>query len=161
MPPHIPNVSGSSAQPGPAARVMPRWWDVILYWSGLNLGAYVGVLLRIGLNYLSVWRVEANLTVMYCQIFGCLLMGFATQHKNALAGSSWHTLCYVIITSGLCGSLTTFSSWELECNKILFLQLDRNAMTSAHGGPVFAWALQLSIGIVLPLSALHAGNFHP
>ena len=38
--------------------------------------------------------------------------------------------------SGLCGSITTFSSWMVECNKSLYLQADLGAglFASYNGG---------------------------
>jgi fluoride ion exporter CrcB/FEX len=64
------------------------------------------------------------------------------------------------VTSGLCGSITTFSSWQLEANKNFFLQWDLswgNDIGSYNGGRFFEWLVSLWVGVALPISALRFG----
>jgi len=117
----------------PAASKCSSLWTILLYWCGLQLGAYAGTLIRIGLSYFTIWKVEGNMTVMYCQIIGCIIMGFVTHHKNVLSQSRFHDVVYLMLATGLCGSTTTFSTWNMECTKIVFLQFDIMSMGSSYG----------------------------
>lgn len=60
----------------------------MLTWFGISLGAYMGALLRVGISYFRIRRIESNFTVMYAQILGCVVMGFATHHKTIMTAGS-------------------------------------------------------------------------
>ena len=136
--------------------------DTILTWCAVCLGAYLGALIRVGISYFKIWKIETQLTVMYAQILGCLIMGFVTHHKHWMfSASRWHKTCYTGLTTGLCGSITTFSTWNLECSKIFMLQWDQswgNALGSYNGGRTIEWLVCLWTGVALPLAALHVGQ---
>eukprot|EP01041_Mallomonas_annulata_P000870 gene870-1694_t len=91
-------------------------------------------------------------------------MGFTTSHKNVLHDATncrFNRILYITITSGLCGSITTFSTWQMECNKSFLLQWDvssTNAFSSYNGGRMLEWLVSLWIGVALPLMALHLGQ---
>jgi hypothetical protein len=92
-------------------------------------------------------------------------MGYATRLKlNRFEGAD-HPIVKVIftaVTTGLCGSITSFSGWQLQCNKSFFLQWDfswGNAIGSYNGGRFMEWMVCMWGGIVLPLSALHFGFY--
>jgi fluoride ion exporter CrcB/FEX len=89
-------------------------------------------------------------------------MGLVTHHKVYFWDRSrFHRVMYITLTSGLCGSITTFSTWNMECNKIFYSQLDTswgNSMGAYNGARVFEWLICMWVGIALPLSALHLGQ---
>jgi len=90
-------------------------------------------------------------------------MGFIVKYKKVLyenSSSKFFKIFYVSIASGLCGSITTFSSWSMECNKSFFLQWDLswgNYFSSYNGGRLFEWLVCLTAGVALPILALRFG----
>ena len=100
---------------------------------------------------------------MYTQIIGCFIFGFMLKNKATWMGegcSQTKKIFYISVTSGLCGSITSFSSWQMECNKNFFLQWDNswgNVIGSYNGGRLMEWLVSLWAGTVIPLAALHAG----
>lgn len=86
--------------------------------------------------------------------------------STVTATISKYTRCkriiYLGITTGLCGSITSFSSWQLICNNNLILQWDvtwGNSNSSYNGGRFIEWMVSLWAGIVIPVAALRFGIF--
>ena len=102
---------------------------------------------------------------MYTQILGCVIMGYATGLKPAYfdnSDSRLYRVLYLSITSGLCGSITSFSSWMLQCNKNLFLQGDLsygNYYGSFNAGRFMEFVTSLIAGVAIPIMALRFGKF--
>jgi fluoride exporter len=102
---------------------------------------------------------------MYCQIIGCFIMGYAIKlklHRFEQTESRIIKVLFTAITTGLCGSITSFSSWQLQCNHNFFLQWDLswgNVGGSYNGGRFLEWLVCMWGGIVVPLSALHLGFY--
>ena len=102
---------------------------------------------------------------MYCQIVGCFIMGYALKlklHHYEQSQSRMVKVIFTAITTGLCGSTTSFSSWQLQCNRNFFLQWDLswgNIGGSYNGGRLLEWFVCMWGGIVVPLSALHLGFY--
>lgn len=138
-------------------------FEEILLACGIAIGAYLGAGVREGMYYYKIWRVETNYSIMYSQILGCFVMGFMVHHKKYLfeqTNSRFHRVLYTSITTGLCGCITTFSSWSVECNKSLFLQSDfswGNDIGSYNGGRTFEWIVCMWAGVVVPMAALRSG----
>lgn len=89
-----------------------------------------------------------------------------SSSTTATATISNYTRCkriiYLGITTGLCGSITSFSSWQLICNNNLILQWDvtwGNSNSSYNGGRFIEWMVSLWAGIVIPVAALRFGIF--
>eukprot|EP01031_Cornospumella_fuschlensis_P034335 gene34335-41562_t len=124
------------------------------------LGAYI----RVGISYYRIWKIETNYCVMYTQLVGCFVMGLMLPFKPTWYSqptNSFQPVMYVAITSGLCGSITTFSSWMIETNKNFFLQWDLswgNAGGSYNGGRFFEWLVSMWVGVAVPLAALRLGK---
>jgi fluoride ion exporter CrcB/FEX len=102
---------------------------------------------------------------MYCQIVGCFIMGFALKLKLHRFGKTESRLVEVLftaVTTGLCGCITSFSSWQLQCNRNFFLQWDLswgNVVGSHNGGRLLEWFVCMWGGIVVPGSALQLGFY--
>ena len=102
---------------------------------------------------------------MYSQIIGCLIMGIFLQHKKFMFDHSptrLRRVIYIGVTTGLCGSITTFGSWNLQCNRSFFLQWDTSwgsAIGSYNGGRLLEWLLCMWTGTVVPLAALKLGRY--
>ncbi|KAI9017957.1 CrcB-like protein-domain-containing protein [Phycomyces nitens] len=79
----------------------------------------LGVLIRIGLQRLETYPGAPVFGLVYAQWVGCFIMGIAVKNKNAIHKwqviNTYHTVQG--LSSGLCGSITTFSSWQLDIFK--------------------------------------------
>ncbi|KAF8076462.1 CrcB-like protein-domain-containing protein [Lyophyllum atratum] len=71
-----------------------------------------GALARLGLNALANYEGNSIFPLAYVQGVGCLVMGFALGLKEPFG--RFYPPLYTAITTGFCGSLTTFSGWQLD-----------------------------------------------
>ncbi|KAK0491140.1 CrcB-like protein-domain-containing protein [Armillaria novae-zelandiae] len=71
-----------------------------------------GLLARLGLEALATYDGQSIFPLAYPQAVGCLIMGFAV-HLKAPFGQFYGPL-YTAVTTGFCGSLTSFSSWQVD-----------------------------------------------
>ncbi len=131
----------------------------------ISMFAYAGAMIRVGFQYYKIWKIETNYCVLYPNIIGSFIMGFVVANKDQFFNSTNDKVTralYVAITSGFCGSLTTFSSWAIESNKNFFLQMDLsygNHFGSYNGGRFFEWLTSMIIGAVVPLATLRFGKY--
>lgn len=132
---------------------------------GISMAAYVANFIRVGFANHRVWRTETNYCIMYSQILGAGIMGFVTQHEYFLyqrSNSRFYRVFYTSIVSGFCGSITTFSTWSMECNKSIFLQMDYtwgSAMGSVNGSRFMEWIICMTTGVAVPLVAFRFGKY--
>ncbi|KII95132.1 hypothetical protein PLICRDRAFT_99062 [Plicaturopsis crispa FD-325 SS-3] len=71
-----------------------------------------GVLARLGLLALTSYDGEAIFPLVYVQALGCFIMGAGLGLKEPIG--NFYGPLYTAWTTGFCGSLTTFSSWQLD-----------------------------------------------
>ncbi|KAE9396625.1 hypothetical protein BT96DRAFT_860770 [Gymnopus androsaceus JB14] len=71
-----------------------------------------GVLMRLGLVALTTYNGQSVFSLAYVQGLGCFVMGIGIALKEPL-GELYPPL-YAALTTGFCGSVTTFSSWQLD-----------------------------------------------
>ena len=104
--------------------------------------------------------MQSDFTSIYAQILGCIIMGFVTHHKGFFTSEAIRIrkVIYLGLTSGLCGSITTFATWNIQCNQACFLD-PALAPTSYVGARVLAWLVCLATCIALSLKSLHFGHF--
>ncbi|KAK7061781.1 CrcB-like protein-domain-containing protein [Favolaschia claudopus] len=74
-----------------------------------------GVLARLGLSALTTYAGQSIFSLAYSQAVGCLIMGFLLELKEPI--SRYYPPAYTALTTGFCGSLTTFSGWQLDIFK--------------------------------------------
>ncbi|KAJ7276465.1 CrcB-like protein-domain-containing protein [Mycena haematopus] len=75
----------------------------------------LGVLARLGLTALATYNGQSIFPLAYSQATGCLIMGFCLALKEPI--SRYYPPAYTALTTGFCGSLTTFSGWQLDIFK--------------------------------------------
>lgn len=71
-----------------------------------------GVLARLGLTALATYDGRSIFPLAYAQAIGCLVMGAALRLKQPIG--NFYSPLYTALTTGFCGSLTTFSSWQFD-----------------------------------------------
>lgn len=86
-----------------------------------------GVLIRIGLNRLELYDGQPVIQVMYAQFTGCVIIGFLLEFKIRIE-SKYHTV-FVGMSTGLCGSITTFSGVILVASKEFYNIKNKNRDT--------------------------------
>ncbi|KAI9303085.1 hypothetical protein BJ944DRAFT_256879 [Cunninghamella echinulata] len=74
--------------------------------------AIAGVLIRIALQRLEAYDGAPVFPLVYAQWVGCFIMGIVTTQKTNIM-IIYHPL-QLGLSTGLCGSITTFSSWQLS-----------------------------------------------
>ncbi|KAF9453089.1 CRCB-domain-containing protein [Macrolepiota fuliginosa MF-IS2] len=72
----------------------------------------LGTLARLGLLALVSYNGESIFPLAYVQGLGCLIMGFGLRLKEPIG--QFYGPLYTALTTGFCGSLTTFSSWQVD-----------------------------------------------
>ncbi|KAI0068818.1 hypothetical protein BV25DRAFT_1866744 [Artomyces pyxidatus] len=71
-----------------------------------------GLLARLGIEALVTYDGHSIFPLAYAQGLGCLIMGIALRLKDPIGG--FYGPLYTALTTGFCGSLTTFSGWQLD-----------------------------------------------
>ncbi|TPX43229.1 hypothetical protein SeMB42_g04816 [Synchytrium endobioticum] len=81
-------------------------------YASLTIFSFIGCLMRLGLIYLHDYDGAPVVAILYPQIMGCLIIGWCNANKEVLI-DLYYPL-YIGLSTGLCGSITTFSSWSLS-----------------------------------------------
>ncbi|EGG06335.1 uncharacterized protein MELLADRAFT_36249 [Melampsora larici-populina 98AG31] len=80
--------------------------SILIWW------AICGLLTRLGLNAIGEYEGKSVFSVLLVQVVGCLVMGVGLRLKDTL--DRIHPLLYLGLTTGYCGSVTTFSTWMIQ-----------------------------------------------
>lgn len=71
-----------------------------------------GALIRIKLRDVFNFVDSEIYSLIYAQLIGCFIMGFCLRYRQIIV--NLYSPLYIGLTSGLCGSITTFSSWNID-----------------------------------------------
>ncbi|WVW78288.1 hypothetical protein I302_100242 [Kwoniella bestiolae CBS 10118] len=82
------------------------------HYAGLVLSSMLGCLIRLGLNGLGTYDGAVVYPLLWSQGVGSGIMGLSLARKNEII--SIYPPIYTFLTTGIAGSVTTFSSWMLE-----------------------------------------------
>ncbi len=126
-------------------------YEHIVYFCSLAVASYCGVFCRIYLTELVNWDGVPLFPSLYSQLVGTTIMGFITSHKARLG----HYFLYQAIATGLCGSITTFSSWNSEAISSL---LQTGHVPPVNGARFLSWLTTLLLGIGMITGALNLGR---
>ncbi|KAG8962441.1 hypothetical protein FRC03_004248 [Tulasnella sp. 419] len=71
-----------------------------------------GLLARLGVHALATYDGQSVFAFAWVQAIGCFVMGLCLGWREIISAS--YPELYPALSSGFCGSVTTFSSWQLE-----------------------------------------------
>lgn len=112
-----------------------------------------GLLAREGLVALNTYSGMSVEPTIWAQAVGCLVMGYTVANKEDL--ELWYPPAFIMIGTGFCGSLTTFSSFILHVFQAYSNQIHYNR----HGLHNVMDALsQTALTIGMSLISLFAGR---
>ncbi|MCQ2197875.1 MAG: fluoride efflux transporter CrcB [Bacteroidaceae bacterium] len=109
------------------------------------LGGGCGSVLRYLINIISTplnGHLHFPLGTLVCNIVGCFLIGL---FGNLAGRMGWEEQTKLMLTVGLCGGFTTFSTFSNESLQLI------------HGGHYVTYALYLLLSIVLGIGAVILG----
>lgn len=123
------------------------------------LGAYI----RYYLVELAEVTIAPALPTLLSQFIGSFVLGFLSGHKLTVTTPS-DSILFTAISTGLCGSITTFSSWSLEVNDILLqwssnTKLENQFLDGGTDFRVVGWMHAILLGLVCAMGGLKFG-FH-
>ena len=126
---------------------------------GLCIGTYVGVSARIYLPFFSNFDGIQYFQTVWAQVIGTVIIGGLVANKEKIQQS--YGVLYISLSTGLCGSLTTFSSWNAEAAKVL-LQLNETSLKPIkhplYVSHVVAFITVLLLGIGMSVAAFQFGK---
>jgi len=132
-----------------------RLFDDIVVGCWITFLSIWGSLARIGLSALSTYPGEPVFPLIWSQFVGCAVMGFLLQDKSLFPKEDRYIALYIGLTTGLCGSITSFSSfmWDsFQSMANMGPYYDR-----AMGRNVLALAAQVIITLCVSIAALRFG----
>ena len=132
-----------------------RVYDDIVVGSWITFLSIWGSLARIGLSSLSTYPGQPVFSLIWSQFVGCAIMGFLLQDKTLFPKDDRYVALYIGLTTGFCGSVTSFSSFVWNCFQAL-ANIDPHYERS-RGGNVLALLAQLVITLCISIAALRFG----
>ncbi|ORE01384.1 hypothetical protein BCV72DRAFT_217423 [Rhizopus microsporus var. microsporus] len=125
-----------------------------------------GVLIRIALSRLETYSGAPVFSLVYAQWIGCFIMGVVMTNKTLLFQCTRFDIkrYYPLhggLSSGLCGSITTFSSWQLGIFKE-FANYNANPHTSGKNvlAAISVFLVTLSMSQQALLFGQHIGKMY-
>ena len=126
--------------------------------AALSLGSYAGVTARISLSSLSEWDGISHFPSFWAQIIGALVIGVLVIYKGRI--QKRYIVIYTAVSTGFCGSLTTFSSWNVEAAQVL-MQFNHTTLNSNQHGYYtsgIGYLTVLLLGFGMPIAAMLLGR---
>lgn len=132
-----------------------RLYDDVAVGSWITFLSIWGSLARIGLSSLSDYPGTPVFPLIWSQFVGCAIIGFLLQDKTLFPKEDRYVALYIGLTTGFCGSITSFSSFVWNCFQAL-ANLDPYYPRSV-GHNVIALAAQVIITLCVSIAALRFG----
>ncbi|KAG0709703.1 CrcB-like protein-domain-containing protein [Suillus ampliporus] len=113
-----------------------------------------GVLARLGLQALVTYNGQSIFPLAYVQATGCFIMGIGLKMKVPFG--NFYGPLYTAMTTGFCGSLTTFSGWQVDVfdSWVNSGQFNRGGLRDFVDGLTKTW-----VTLVLSLASLKFGIY--
>lgn len=119
----------------------------------LTFSSIWGTLAREGLIALNTYDGRSISPTIWAQAVGCLVMGWTVANKPAL--EQLYPPLFIMLGTGFCGSVTTFSSWILQVFQAYGNQLHHNR-TGLHN--VMDALTQTAATLGMSIVSLQAGR---
>jgi fluoride ion exporter CrcB/FEX len=132
-----------------------RLWDDLVVASWITFLSIWGVLARLGLVALSNYPGNQVFSTVWAQFVGCGVMGFMLQDKTLFPKEDRYIALYIGLTTGFCGSLTSFSAFMWGCFSSL-ANID-SYYVRGRGKNVLALASQVIVTLCMSIAALRFG----
>ncbi|KAG0364623.1 CrcB-like protein-domain-containing protein [Gamsiella multidivaricata] len=151
-------------KPAAAARELPKRAPILLP-SLIVPFSILGLLIRLGLVSIETFSGQQVFALAWPQFIGCVLMGlFVTtrawieegfvKDRSRRKGHWIGAFIYVALSSGLCGSITTFSSWSLG----VFVELINPSKIQRHVlQNILSGISELIVTLAVSMSGLQMG----
>ncbi|KAI6647872.1 hypothetical protein LOD99_8459 [Oopsacas minuta] len=127
--------------------------------AALSVCTYAGVTARIYLIILSNLDGLDHFPSFWAQILGTAIIGVLVTHKERMQRK--YSIIYTALTTGFCGSLTTFSSWNVEAARVL-LQINQTTLSQnqpvEHYSRTVGYVTVLLLGVGMPIAAVTLGK---
>lgn len=88
-----------------------------------------GTLTRLGLSGLNTYDGQSIAPIIWAQAVGCLVMGWMTYPRNKATMERWYKPAFTMVTTGYCGSTTSYSTWVFG----VFQAFSNNLHYNRHG----------------------------
>ena len=160
----LPDVEKSSdhAVPSESTGCKPSYGQQLLSGvqliAALSVATYVGVAARIYLFLLAKWSGFSDFASLYAQLVGCAILGILSANKQTLMSN--HKTFYTALGTGMCGSITTFSTWNVE-GAFSLLQMNRTSLTLLpmpdNTSRAITFLTIMIVGLGAPLAVLKFG----
>ncbi|KAI9297767.1 hypothetical protein K502DRAFT_66503 [Neoconidiobolus thromboides FSU 785] len=117
----------------------------------------IGLFIRLGLNTLFTYQNQIVIPLLYTQFVGCMILGLITPLKAHIA--SKHPSLYSSISSGLCGSITTFSSWNLAAfEELSFLYRKPSSVIISTQSRILGFISQILVTVSISYFGFKSGE---
>ena len=127
----------------------------IIVGSWITFLSIWGSLARMGLTALTTYPGEPVFPLIWSQWVGCAVMGFLLQDKTLFPKEDRYVALYIGLTTGFCGSVTSFSAFMWDCFQAM-ANLDPY-FERARGRNVLALLAQVVITLCVSIAALRLG----
>ncbi|KAG2186136.1 hypothetical protein INT43_002574, partial [Umbelopsis isabellina] len=112
----------------------------------------IGMLIRVGLTLLETYAGAPVFALVYAQFIGCTIMGFVAKKKDFLLKK--YLPLQIALSTGLCGSITTFSSWQLAVFQAF---TNTSGDSRATGYNVLAGLSEILVTMAVSVAGLEIG----
>lgn len=147
--------SAWSRPESPRKAFWQRVHDDFVVGSWITFFAIWGSLARIELSALTTYPGQPVFPLIWSQFVGCVVMGFLLQDKVLFPKEDRYVPLYIGLTTGFCGSVTSFSSFIWNSFQAL-ANLDPNYYHS-RGRNVLELFAQLILTLCISIAALRFG----
>ncbi|KAF8249631.1 hypothetical protein K440DRAFT_621048 [Wilcoxina mikolae CBS 423.85] len=150
FPPNLENVD-------PKPPSAPAATNFLYIHAHLTFFSILGTLARLGLNALTAYPGAPLGGVIWANFAGCVVMGILVSDQTQQLFPSDARALYTGLTTGFCGSFTSFSSFELDTFRFLANVSPVHEWSSVGGNNFMALSAYVIATFALSLGGLQFG----
>ena len=142
-----------SVEPKPSSSNLTKLLQIHAY---LIIFSILGTLVRLGLVGLTSYRSSPLTGVIWANFAGCAMMGILVSDARVFGPGKVSLPLYTGLTTGLCGSITSFSSFSLDAFKQMAM-VPHGTGAGGRGNDFLALAEYVIATLTLSLGGLQLG----